>query len=51
MAVTEHVAKPEAAVEFSVNMTCANCANKIKTALLGNGVKTFEVLKHFYEIN
>ena len=51
MAVTEHVAKPEAAVEFSVNMTYGNCANNIKAALLGNGVKTYEVLKHFYEIN
>jgi hypothetical protein len=37
----------EAAAEFSVNMTCGNCAQKIKDALLSRGIKSFEVTTFF----
>jgi hypothetical protein len=48
MVVKEHhVAEPEAAVEFSVNMTCGNCADKIKKALISRGIQTFEVIQQF----
>jgi hypothetical protein len=44
MALSEHAAEgTAAAVEFSVNMTCGSCAQKIRDALLKADVKSFEV--------
>ncbi len=44
MVLSEHAAEASAAaVEFSVNMTCGNCAQKIRDALLKADVKSFEV--------
>jgi len=44
MVLSEHAAEGSAAaVEFSVNMTCGSCAQKIRDALLKADVKSFEV--------
>jgi hypothetical protein len=44
MVLSEHAAEGSAAaIEFSVNMTCGSCAQKIRDALLKADVKSFEV--------
>jgi hypothetical protein len=56
MVLSEHAAEGSAAaVEFSVNMTCGSCAQKIRDALFKADVNSFEVctfiiLKNVYTL-